>query len=79
MSRLQVRRAGESRIEIQVRRRRFVATHHGPDDPVCAIRGWWLRELSRDRRGIDWQSELGVGLRTLRDVRAAVASEVGAS
>lgn len=78
MSRLQVRRIGESRLEIQARRRRFVATLHGPDDPVCAIRGWWLRELSRDRRGVDWQTELGVGLRTQRDVRAAVAAEARA-
>jgi len=76
---VRVRKMGESRLEIEARRRRFVATLHGPDSPICAIRGWWVRELSRDARGVDWQTEVGVGFHKIRDVRAAVAAEVGAA
>lgn len=78
MTRLQVRRVTDARIELVARRRRFVATFHGPQDPICAIRGWWIREVLRDSRGIDWQTEVGVGIRTIRAVRAAVTAEVGA-
>lgn len=79
MTPVQVHRVSDERIEIRARRRRFVATFHGPDSPICAVRGWWVRELSRDARGVDWQTEVGVGFRKIRDVRAAVAAEVGAA
>lgn len=75
---VRLRRVDENRVELQAGKRRFVATFHGTGDPVCTIPGWWLRELRRDKRGVDWQSEVAVGLRRQKDVKAAVVAEVKA-